>query len=105
MQAPNVFLTALELTWFCNNSSVLMLFPVLKLLSFNGLFNFCKKAEKTTMSKDYLPSDEVIIVYELMPTPEQKALAGFLKLPSTFFCYKNKPGYVSDEDDGKECQN
>uniref|UniRef100_A0A8C4UVG2 E3 SUMO-protein ligase RanBP2 n=1 Tax=Falco tinnunculus TaxID=100819 RepID=A0A8C4UVG2_FALTI len=58
--------------------------------------------EKTTMSKDYLPSDEVIIVYELMPTPEQKALAGFLKLPSTFFCYKNKPGYVSDEDDDED---
>lgn len=56
------------------------------------------------MAEDDLPSDEVVIVYELTPTPEQRALAGFLKLPSTFFCYKNKPGYVSDEDDGKECQ-
>lgn len=57
------------------------------------------------MSEDDIPSDEVVIVYELTPTPEQRALADFLKLPSTFFCYKNKPGYVSDEDDGKECQN
>uniref|UniRef100_A0A8C9MM23 E3 SUMO-protein ligase RanBP2 n=1 Tax=Serinus canaria TaxID=9135 RepID=A0A8C9MM23_SERCA len=63
------------------------------------------KAEKTTVSEDDVPSDEVVIVYELTPTPEQRALADFLKLPSTFFCYKNKPGYVSDEDDGKECQN
>ncbi|NXP45192.1 RBP2 ligase, partial [Heliornis fulica] len=47
-------------------------------------------------------SDEVIIVYELTPTPEQRALAGFLKLPPTFFCYKNKPGYVSDEDDDED---
>ncbi|XP_076216390.1 E3 SUMO-protein ligase RanBP2-like [Aptenodytes patagonicus] len=54
------------------------------------------------MSEDGLPSDEVIIVYELTPTPEQRALAGFLKLPSTFFCYKNKPGYVSDEDDDED---
>uniref|UniRef100_A0A8C5TVR8 E3 SUMO-protein ligase RanBP2 n=1 Tax=Malurus cyaneus samueli TaxID=2593467 RepID=A0A8C5TVR8_9PASS len=48
------------------------------------------------------PSDEVVIVYELTPTPEQRALADFLKLPSTFFCYKNKPGYVSDEDDDED---
>ncbi|NWH23811.1 RBP2 ligase, partial [Grus americana] len=69
----------------------------------NFSFRILEKAEKTT-SED-LQSDDVIIVYELTPTPEQRALAGFLKLPSTFFCYKNKPGYVSDEDDGKECQN
>lgn len=99
-----MFVTALELILFCSNGNVgLMIFPVLKLFHFNGLFNFCKKAEKTATSEDGLPSDEVIIVYELTPTPEQRALAGFLKLPSTFFCYKNKPGYVSDEDDGKEC--
>ncbi|XP_030313476.1 E3 SUMO-protein ligase RanBP2-like isoform X2 [Calypte anna] len=66
------------------------------------------KAEKTASeddlpsSKDTASSDEVIIVYELTPTPEQRALAGFLKLPSTFFCYKNKPGYVSDEDDDED---
>ncbi|XP_053916256.1 ranBP2-like and GRIP domain-containing protein 4 isoform X1 [Cuculus canorus] len=60
------------------------------------------KAEKPAMSPDDLPSDEVVIVYELTPTPEQRALAGFLKLPPTFFCYKNKPGYVSDEDDDED---
>ncbi|XP_066841068.1 E3 SUMO-protein ligase RanBP2-like isoform X2 [Anser cygnoides] len=59
------------------------------------------KAEKT-VPEDDLPTDEVIIVYELTPTPEQRALAGFLKLPSTFFCYKNKPGYVSEEDDDED---
>ncbi|NXP14298.1 RBP2 ligase, partial [Thinocorus orbignyianus] len=72
--------------------------------SSNFSFKLLEKGEKTAVSEDNLPSDEVIIVYELTPTPEQRALAGFLKLPSTFFCYKNKPGYVSDEDDGKECQ-
>ncbi|KAI1241662.1 hypothetical protein IHE44_0005148 [Lamprotornis superbus] len=60
------------------------------------------RAEKTTVSEDDVPSDEVEIVYELTPTPEQRALADFLKLPSTFFCYKNKPGYVSDEDDDED---
>ncbi|NXI72772.1 RBP2 ligase, partial [Anseranas semipalmata] len=68
----------------------------------NFSFRILEKAEKKTVPEDDLPSDEVIIVYELTPTPEQRALAGFLKLPSTFFCYKNKPGYVSEEDDGKE---
>ncbi|XP_053311054.1 ranBP2-like and GRIP domain-containing protein 4 [Spea bombifrons] len=44
-------------------------------------------------------SPEVIFVYERTPTPEQKALAERLLLPHTFFCYKNKPGYISDESD------
>uniref|UniRef100_A0A8B9UX36 RAN binding protein 2 n=1 Tax=Anas zonorhyncha TaxID=75864 RepID=A0A8B9UX36_9AVES len=61
-----------------------------------------KAEEKKTVPEDDLPSDEVIIVYELTPTPEQRALAGFLQLPSTFFCYKNKPGYVSEEDDDED---
>ncbi|XP_040513554.1 E3 SUMO-protein ligase RanBP2 isoform X37 [Gallus gallus] len=60
------------------------------------------KAEKTAEPSDNPPSDDVMIVYELTPTPEQRALAGFLKLPSTFFCYKNKPGYVSEEDDDED---
>ncbi|XP_027745466.1 E3 SUMO-protein ligase RanBP2-like isoform X4 [Empidonax traillii] len=68
----------------------------------NFSFRILEKAEKTTVSEDDLSSDEVIIVYELTPTPEQRALADFLKLPSTFFCYKNKPGYVSDEDDDED---
>ncbi|NWR28986.1 RBP2 ligase, partial [Tachuris rubrigastra] len=68
----------------------------------NFSFRILEKAEKTTVSEDDLSSGEVIIVYELTPTPEQRALADFLKLPSTFFCYKNKPGYVSDEDDDED---
>ncbi|XP_064502475.1 ranBP2-like and GRIP domain-containing protein 4 isoform X6 [Pseudopipra pipra] len=68
----------------------------------NFSFRILEKAEKTTVSEDNLSSDDVIIVYELTPTPEQRALADFLKLPSTFFCYKNKPGYVSDEDDDED---
>ncbi|NXG59468.1 RBP2 ligase, partial [Hemiprocne comata] len=71
----------------------------------NFSFRILEKEDDLPSSKDTDSSDEVIIVYELTPTPEQRALAGFLKLPSTFFCYKNKPGYVSDEDDGKECKN
>ncbi|NWU28197.1 RBP2 ligase, partial [Dyaphorophyia castanea] len=68
----------------------------------NFSFRILEKAEKTTLSEDDVLSDEVVIVYELTPTPEQRALADFLKLPSTFFCYKNKPGYVSDEDDDED---
>lgn len=64
--------------------------------------SFIYKAEKTAEPSDNPPSDDVMIVYELTPTPEQRALAGFLKLPSTFFCYKNKPGYVSEEDDDED---
>ncbi|KAM8975770.1 ranBP2-like and GRIP domain-containing protein 4 [Pelodytes ibericus] len=44
-------------------------------------------------------SPEVILVYELTPTSEQRSLAEKLLLPPTFFCYKNKPGYISDESD------
>uniref|UniRef100_A0A8C3LRA8 E3 SUMO-protein ligase RanBP2 n=1 Tax=Chrysolophus pictus TaxID=9089 RepID=A0A8C3LRA8_CHRPC len=65
-------------------------------------FKILEKAEKTAEPSDTPPSDDVMIVYELTPTPEQRALAGFLKLPSTFFCYKNKPGYVSEEDDDED---
>ncbi|NXG03116.1 RBP2 ligase, partial [Sakesphorus luctuosus] len=68
----------------------------------NFSFRILEKVEKTTVSEDSPSSDEVIIVYELTPTPEQRALADFLKLPSTFFCYKNKPGYVSDEEDDED---
>lgn len=46
--------------------------------------------------------DDVQIVFELKPTREQAELAARLMLPPTFFCYKNYPGYVSDDDnDGK----
>uniref|UniRef100_A0A669CD74 E3 SUMO-protein ligase RanBP2 n=1 Tax=Oreochromis niloticus TaxID=8128 RepID=A0A669CD74_ORENI len=40
---------------------------------------------------------EVEIVYVREPTAEQAALARKLQLPITFFCYKNEPGYISDD--------
>lgn len=54
---------------------------------------------KSSNSLESDSSSDVLIVYELTPTAEQRALADQLLLPSTFFCYKNKPGYVSDEND------
>ncbi|XP_065149173.1 E3 SUMO-protein ligase RanBP2 isoform X6 [Paramisgurnus dabryanus] len=49
--------------------------------------------------------DDVQIVFELKPTKEQAELSARLRLPTTFFCYKNQPGYVSDEDadDDSDC--
>lgn len=45
---------------------------------------------------------EVEVVYVREPTAEQAALARKLLLPLTFFCYKNEPGYTSnDETDGE----
>ncbi|XP_068124393.1 E3 SUMO-protein ligase RanBP2-like isoform X2 [Hyperolius riggenbachi] len=52
----------------------------------------------TSLEADGSP-DDVVLVYEMIPSEEQKALAEELLLPPTFFCYKNKPGYVSDETD------
>uniref|UniRef100_A0A8C6Y8M0 E3 SUMO-protein ligase RanBP2 n=1 Tax=Naja naja TaxID=35670 RepID=A0A8C6Y8M0_NAJNA len=49
-----------------------------------------------------IPSDDVLIVYELTPTADQRALAESLKLPPTFFCYKNKPGYLSEDEDDED---
>ncbi|XP_019519372.1 PREDICTED: E3 SUMO-protein ligase RanBP2 isoform X2 [Hipposideros armiger] len=59
-----------------------------------------KAKEKKPEDSD--PDDDVLIVYELTPTPEQKALASKLKLPPTFFCYKNRPDYVSEEEEEDE---
>lgn len=54
------------------------------------------------MPADPPSDDDVLVIYELTPTPEQKALASKLRLPPTFFCYKNRPDYVSEEEeDGK----
>lgn len=44
---------------------------------------------------------DIEIVFEQQPTQEQADLARKLMLPPTFFTYKNKPGYVSDDSDGK----
>ncbi|KAK7904914.1 hypothetical protein WMY93_017521 [Mugilogobius chulae] len=46
--------------------------------------------------------EDVEIVYVREPTAEQAALAKKLQLPLTFFCYKNEPGYVSDESEDDE---
>ncbi|KAG8452024.1 hypothetical protein GDO86_003996 [Hymenochirus boettgeri] len=52
---------------------------------------------KTTEPSEADSTDDVIIVYERTPTQEQRALAEELYLPITFFCYKNNPGYISEE--------
>uniref|UniRef100_UPI00398F330C serine-rich adhesin for platelets-like isoform X2 n=1 Tax=Pristiophorus japonicus TaxID=55135 RepID=UPI00398F330C len=43
--------------------------------------------------------EDVVMLSEITPTPEQRALASELLLPPTFFCYKNKPGYHSSDDE------
>ncbi|KAM7182203.1 ranBP2-like and GRIP domain-containing protein 4 isoform 1-T1 [Macrochelys suwanniensis] len=69
--------------------------------SSNYTFKTLEKVERKKETDAELPYD-VLIVYELTPTPGQRALADSLKLPSTFFCYKNKPGYLSEEDDDED---
>ncbi|XP_026563146.1 ranBP2-like and GRIP domain-containing protein 4 isoform X1 [Pseudonaja textilis] len=66
-------------------------------------FSF-KTLEKAEIKKEpnTIPSDDVLIVYELTPTADQRALAESLKLPPTFFCYKNKPGYLSEDEDDED---
>ncbi|XP_048048448.1 RANBP2-like and GRIP domain-containing protein 5/6 isoform X4 [Megalobrama amblycephala] len=46
--------------------------------------------------------DDVEIIFERKPTREQAELAARLMLPPTFFCYKNDPGYISDDDNDDE---
>lgn len=65
------------------------------------VFDFVTAEEKQT-AEATASDDEIVVVYELTPTAEQRALAAKLQLPPTFFCYKSKPDYVSeDEEDGK----
>ncbi|MCJ8732174.1 hypothetical protein PDJAM_G00208100 [Pangasius djambal] len=45
---------------------------------------------------------DIQIVFEQQPTKEQAELARKLMLPPTFFIYKNKPGYVSDDSDDED---
>lgn len=47
---------------------------------------------------------EVEVVYVREPTAEQAALARELLLPHTFFCYKNEPGYTSDDQTDGEAE-
>ncbi|XP_062066042.1 E3 SUMO-protein ligase RanBP2 isoform X2 [Lepus europaeus] len=66
------------------------------------IFKTPEKAKEKKNSEDLPSDDDVLIVYELTPTPDQKALATELKLPPTFFCYKNRPDYVSEEEEDDE---
>ncbi|KAF6111032.1 hypothetical protein HJG60_016037 [Phyllostomus discolor] len=70
--------------------------------STNYTFKTPEKAKEKKKPEDPPTEDDVLIVYELTPTPEHKALAGRLKLPPTFFCYKNRPDYVSEEEEDDE---
>ncbi|XP_029792910.1 E3 SUMO-protein ligase RanBP2-like isoform X1 [Suricata suricatta] len=70
--------------------------------STNYTFKTPEKAKEKAKPEDSPSDDDVLIVYELTPTPEQKALASKLKLPPTFFCYKNKPDYISEEEEDDE---
>lgn len=63
-----------------------------------SVFLICLTVEEKKKPEDLPSDDDVLIVYELTPTPEQKALASKLQLPPTFFCYKNRPDYASEEE-------
>ncbi|XP_017317433.2 RANBP2-like and GRIP domain-containing protein 5/6 isoform X1 [Ictalurus punctatus] len=45
---------------------------------------------------------DIEVLFEQKPTKEQAELSRKLMLPSTFFIYKNKPGYVSDGSDDED---
>nr|KAF6380050.1 hypothetical protein mMyoMyo1_016263 [Myotis myotis] len=70
--------------------------------STNYTFKTPEKAKEKIKPEDPPSDEDVLIVYELTPTPEHRALASKLKLPPTFFCYKNRPDYVSEEEEDDE---
>ncbi|KAK1339585.1 hypothetical protein QTO34_018138 [Cnephaeus nilssonii] len=70
--------------------------------STNYTFKTPEKAKEKIKPEDPPSDEDVLIVYELTPSPEHKALASKLKLPPTFFCYKNRPDYVSEEEEDDE---
>ncbi|XP_014830529.1 PREDICTED: E3 SUMO-protein ligase RanBP2 isoform X2 [Poecilia mexicana] len=57
-------------------------------------------AEASSSGSDDDSDVEIVFVRE--PTAEQAALARKLLLPLTFFCYKNEPGYTSDDEPDDE---
>ncbi|XP_067842272.1 E3 SUMO-protein ligase RanBP2 isoform X2 [Heptranchias perlo] len=70
---------------------------------FEAAFATGDKSRHSTFNMPQTVGDEdVQIIFVLTPTPEQMALARELQLPPTFFCYKNKPGYFSDDDEDDE---
>ncbi|KAM6179533.1 ranBP2-like and GRIP domain-containing protein 4 [Erethizon dorsatum] len=68
----------------------------------NYAFTAPAKAEEKKTAEAAASDDEVVIVYEQTPTAEQRALAAELQLPPTFFCYKNRPDYVSEDEEDDE---
>ncbi|XP_052004955.1 E3 SUMO-protein ligase RanBP2 isoform X2 [Xyrauchen texanus] len=61
---------------------------------------FNTSARASPQSKQTAAGDaDVDIIFERKPTKDQAELAAKLRLPPTFFCYKNVPGYISDDDD------
>ncbi|XP_038648061.1 signaling mucin HKR1-like isoform X3 [Scyliorhinus canicula] len=56
----------------------------------------------TEEQKEEEGDEDVVMLSEVTPTPEQRALALELLLPPTFFCYKNTPGYQSSDDEAEE---
>ncbi|XP_016113467.1 E3 SUMO-protein ligase RanBP2-like [Sinocyclocheilus grahami] len=62
-------------------------------------FTGAEREEKSTPEQSDADAE---IVFERKPTVEQAKLAARLMLPHTFFCYRNEPGYASDEDDDDE---
>ncbi|KAK2904621.1 hypothetical protein Q8A67_006420 [Cirrhinus molitorella] len=62
-------------------------------------FTGAEREEKSTQEQS---DADVEMVFERKPTAEQTQLAARLMLPHTFFCYRNQPGYISNEDDDDE---
>lgn len=60
-------------------------------------------SSETENGDEPLDPEEIEILFVREPTKEQAELASKLMLPLTFFCYKNEPGYFSDDtEDGME---
>uniref|UniRef100_A0A8D0CGB6 E3 SUMO-protein ligase RanBP2 n=1 Tax=Scleropages formosus TaxID=113540 RepID=A0A8D0CGB6_SCLFO len=55
-------------------------------------------------AREQSDTEDVQVTFEKKPTPQQAELARKLKLPLTFFCYQNEPGYSSDSEDDEDFQ-
>lgn len=82
------------------------LFLLLLVLSLSDYNSDCviggQQAKEESQESD--DDSEVEVVYVREPTAEQAELARKLLLPLTFFCYKNDPGYCSDDQTDGESQ-
>lgn len=86
-----------------------MIAAILHVWPFCSEFVFISEAVSPTIKEEAIsksrpgvgddPAEEVELVYVREPTREQAELARTLRLPLTFFCYKNEPGYISDDDE------